>query len=450
MSFPGYDNLRYGVGEWFGQVPGHWKLATLKRVVDPFRPITYGIVQAGPNIEGGVPYIRPADMTDENGVASDDDILKTSDEIAESYSRSTIRTGDLVCSIGPSFGKVMVTPQSLDGANLTQGTARVAIHAPNDPRFFFWVLRSHSSFSQWESSVGGATFRALNLGPLAATSVLIPPIDEQHAIASFVDRETSKIDTLVSEQRRLVELLKEKRQAVISHAVTKGLDPTVPMKPSGIEWLGDVPAHWTVGKLAYASNRIGDGLHGTPEYVDRSQYHFVNGNNLNDGRIVVTEKTRCVSREEHERHRVELGDDSLLISINGTIGNLALYHGESVVLGKSSAYINCIRSKLNREFLYWYLQSTFMRLYFDYNVTGTTIYNLSLESIRKIPVPLPRLDEQLKIVRNLEARVSEFKSLLTHAELAITLLQERRTALISAAVTGKIDVREIALEGARP
>ncbi len=157
-----------------------------------------------------------------------------------------IRTGDLVCSIGPSFGKVMVTPACLNGANLTQGTARVAIHRPNDARYFFWVLRAPPSFAQWESSVGGATFRAFKPRSTRGDRGLDSSPEEQQAIASFLDVETSKIDSLVAEQRRLIELLKEKRQAVISHAVTKGLNPNVSMKPSGIQWLGDVPEHWSV------------------------------------------------------------------------------------------------------------------------------------------------------------------------------------------------------------
>ena len=225
-------------------LPIDWKKVKLSRLVQPMRPITYGIVQAGPNVEGGIPYIRPTDMTDEMGVLNENELLRTSEEIASSYSRSTVGSGDLICSIGPSFGKVMVVPGSLDGANLTQGTARIAISEEAEAKFVFWALRSPDSVHQWNAAIGGATFRALNLEPLARTILMVPPLPEQRAIAAFLDRETAKIDGLVAEQRRLIELLKEKRQSVISHAVTKGLDPTAPTKPSGIDWLGDIPAHW--------------------------------------------------------------------------------------------------------------------------------------------------------------------------------------------------------------
>lgn len=233
------------------EIPSHWCATRLKRVVDQDRPITYGIVQAGPNVADGIPYIRPADMTDEAGVKSYEDLLRTSREIAANYERSTVHGGDIVCSIGPSFGKLMIVPKELHGANLTQGTARIAISAKYSSRFFFWQLRSRESFQQWESSVGGATFRALNLGPLAETQIVVPSKEEQQQIANFLDHETAKIDTLIDKQQQLIKLLKEKRQAVISHAVTKGLNPDVPMKDSGVEWLGEVPEHWGVGRLRW-------------------------------------------------------------------------------------------------------------------------------------------------------------------------------------------------------
>jgi type I restriction enzyme S subunit len=155
MSFVRYDEYKDSGVEWLGEVPRHWIVTTLKRVVNQSRPITYGIVQGGPHVTGGTPYIRPTDMLDEFGVANEEELLRTSDQIALSYARSTLRCCDLVCSIGPSFGKVMVVPPSLEGANLTQGTARIAIASGHNPRYFFWVLRSAPSFHQWQSRSGG-------------------------------------------------------------------------------------------------------------------------------------------------------------------------------------------------------------------------------------------------------------------------------------------------------
>jgi type I restriction enzyme S subunit len=271
--------------------------------------------------------------------------------------------------------------------------------------------------------------------------VAYPPPDEQSNIATFLDRETDKIDTLISKQVAMIDLLKEKRQAVISHAVTKGLDQNVSMKPSSIEWLGDVPEHWTITKLDRQCTKIGDGLHGTPTYVDRSGIHFINGNNLVDGGIRITESTKCVSAEEMAGQKIELGDGTILISINGTIGNTALYFGELVMLGKSAGFINCSDS-VSRRFVHYFLNSSAVRCFFDTEVTGTTIFNLSLESIRNIPIVFPSILQQEEIVCYLDKSIAKIEALIAKAQQAIALQKEHRTALISAAVTGKIDVRD--------
>ncbi|WP_018148483.1 restriction endonuclease subunit S [Henriciella marina] len=207
----------------------------LKRLTDQLRPITYGIVQAGPHYEGGIPYIRPADMADETGVVDEANLKLTSPEIAASYRRSSVTKGDIVISIGPSFGKVMLVPESLEGANLTQGTARVACSAKAFPRYIFWCLRSEFCRSQWEASVGGATFRALNLGPLAETNIPSHSLEQQKVIASFLDKEISKIDLLiervggraaakVARQGSFMALLMEKRDSLINAAILGELD----------------------------------------------------------------------------------------------------------------------------------------------------------------------------------------------------------------------------------
>ena len=301
-------------------------------------------------------------------------------------------------------------------------------------------VRSFSSFCDLSSF--GSTIQHLYQNVFENFAFPIPTVQEQSAIANFLDRETAKIDALVEQQQLLIKLLKEKRQAVISRAVTKGLDPNAPMKDSGVEWLGEVPEHWGVVKLANVATAVGDGLHGTPEYVDESECYFINGNNLVDGCIEITSSTRCVSAKVASTYAVPLTDRSVLVSINGTIGNLALYRGESVTLGKSAAYINC-SDRLDRAFLLALLSSTPTKSYFKLAVTGTTISNLSLEAVRNMKLPLPPLADQMAIIQALQSAIFPLDSLIAESAKALALFQERRSALISAAVTGKIDVREL-------
>jgi type I restriction enzyme S subunit len=209
--------------EWLGEIPAGWEVAPLKRVVDPTRPVTYGIVQCGPDLPEGIPYIRPVDMTDEGGVRVDA-LQKTAPEIARAYARSTVQQNDIVVSIGPSFGKTMIVPPELSGANLTQGTARVAPSCSIVTRFLFWALRSESSRQAWDSFCSGATFRALTLEILESCVIGTPPLPEQRAIADFLDRETARIDALISKVTAAIALLKELRMALISAAVTGKID----------------------------------------------------------------------------------------------------------------------------------------------------------------------------------------------------------------------------------
>ena len=443
MSVSAYESYRDSGVVGIGPVPSHWRLSALKRAVTPKRRITYGIVQGGPDLPEGVPYIRPTDMGEESGVANLAGLMKTSLEIAESYSRSSLLAGDLVCSIGPSFGKVMVVPASLAGANLTQGTARVAVNAEYVSKFVFWVLRSEPSHYQWECSIGGATFRALNLEPLSETQFCAPPLAEQTAIAAFLDRETAKIDALVEEQRRLVELLKEKRQAVISHAVTKGLDSTVPMKDSGVEWLGEVPAHWDVTAIKRLCLLITDGAHISPETED-GVYSFVSTKDLLadgidfDGCL----RTSASSYEYLVKAGCRPAVHDVLFSKDGTIGRTVVVRDDrEFVVASSLIIIRPDGNQLDASYLDFLCQSDCVQHQVESFVKGAGLPRLSIQNLLRVLGVFPPLAEQSAIARSLLAVTGNFRELITEAERSITLLQERRAALISAAVTGKIDVR---------
>lgn len=443
MSFPKYPEYKDSGVEWFGDVPCDWRVQRLKQVVNPSRPITYGIVQAGENVPNGIPYIRPADMADESGVKTEDALLRTSQEIASAYRRSSISAGDIVCSIGPSFGKLMMVPLSLEGANLTQGTARVAVANEHVPRFIFWVLRSVESYQQWESSVGGATFRALNLGPLAETFLCVPSWAEQTQIAHFLDHETARIDALIEEQQRLIELLKEKRQAVISHAVTKGLDPTVSMKDSGVEWLGEVPAHWRVCKLSFRySVELGKMLD-EKRNTGANPVPYLRNQDVQWGTVNIDELPLMdIEPAEYGRYTVRLGD--LLVCEGGDVGRAAIWRHIDRTIGYQKALHRLRPESLKHdtaEFFFYTLMAAKSLGVFEESDTKATISHLPAEKFRQYRFAFPPLEEQQNIAAVMGEILERSNETISYAERTITLLQERRSALISAAVTGKIDVR---------
>jgi len=438
MSFPRYPKYKDSGVDWLGEVPEHWSVLPLKRIVA--NPITDGPHETPQFVGDGVPFVSAEAVSSGRIDFSKIRACISLEDNARYSQKYSPKLHDIyMVKSGATTGITAIVEDRTD-FNIWSPLAAIRCGEKAVPHFVLNFMRSRNFLEAITLNWSFGTQQNIGMGVIENLRCTIPPKREQFEIAAFLIQETAKIDALVAEQRRLMELLKEKRQAVISHAVTKGLNPAAPMKPSGSEWLGNVPAHWRIAKLSQLTNRIGDGLHGTPEYVDESEFRFVNGNNLNDGRVVFTDTTRCVSEIEYNRHRVGLDETTLLLSINGTVGNLALFQGEMIMLGKSAAYVNC-NEFLRRDHLYWYLQSTPIRCYFDLAVTGTTISNLSLEAIRQLTVALPPSEEQSLIVAYLQAQAGRYGELVAESQRAIDLLQERRTALISAAVTGQIDVR---------
>ncbi|UGT93028.1 restriction endonuclease subunit S [Mycobacterium ostraviense] len=197
----------------------------LRRLVDPERPMTYGILQCGDHIEDGVPYIGPSDMPGEGQSPPLGSLRRTSADIASAYRRSVLMGGDIVVSIGPAYGKIAIVDADLTGANLTQDTVRVAaLPSIVGSRYLVWVLLSRKTAQFWDLEIMGATFRRLNLGTLARTPIPLPPLAEQRRIAAYLDEQTANIDTLIAETERFIELARERRSALITAAVTGQID----------------------------------------------------------------------------------------------------------------------------------------------------------------------------------------------------------------------------------
>jgi type I restriction enzyme S subunit len=428
VSVPAYPEYKDSGVPWLGDVPRHWDKRPLFALVchlddsnigmkeNNLLSLSYGQIKRK-NIEDN-DGLLPASFETYQIVERDDIIWRLTD--LQNDQRS-LRTG-IVRERG------IITSAYL-------ATRPLAI----SPAFLSYLLRGYD-LTKVFYSMGGGLRQSMKYADVKWLPIMVPTTEEQATIVTFLDQETAKIDGLVAEQRRLIALLKEKRQAVISHAVTKGLNPNAPLKDSGNEWLGQIPSHWEVRKLRDLTTRIGDGLHGTPEYNDYGEYHFINGNNLSNGKIEITDTTRSVSVHTANSNQVDIGENTVLMSINGTIGNLALYRDEKVILGKSAAYINC-NENLDRRFLFFSLQADPAKEFFRSTLANTTIHNLSLEAIRSLRSGIPPLPEQSEIAGALDEELAAFDGTIGMSELVVSLLQERRAALISSAVTGKIDVR---------
>jgi len=315
----------------------------------------------------------------------------------------------------------------------------------SDQRFVQYLLYSQELKSFVCSQVESATKSHQRIHPsvISKLKLALPTEDERAAIANFLDHETAKIDALIEKQQQLIKLLKEKRQAVISHAVTKGLNPTAPMRDSGVEWLGEVPEHWEVKKLKHVvSEPLMYGANEAALDINHDNPRFVRITDVKGDGSLKDDTFRSLSEELAEPYLLSEAD-ILLARTGGTVGKSFLY-SESWGRCCFAGYLikaSLDQSKVRAEWLYQYTKTQYYWEWIASSQIQATLPNVSADKYNGFLMAVPPDQEQNEILNKLRIDVDRFNELVSKAESAIGLMQERRTALISAAVTGKIDVR---------
>jgi type I restriction enzyme S subunit len=316
-------------------------------------------------------------------------------------------------------------------------------------RFFYYYFQSLFSKVALD---GGAksTVDSLRRPMLADFPICVPPSSEQKLIVEYLDRETAQIDDLIGKQERLIELLAEKRQAIISHAVTKGLDPTARAKPSGIPWLGDIPAHWTASQLGtWLVHKIEGGYSPTASgiFPEEEDWGVLSLGAVGRG-VFLPGNVKSLDPSADIPTSLEIRDGDLLL----TRSNVRERVGFAAVVERSRpqtifpdlVYRLAVNSSMDKQYLACFLSSTPARAQIESSARGSsgTMPKISHDQIRAWRIPLPPLSEQQELVAFVRSKCARIDRVSLDASNAIGLLQERRSALISAAVTGKIDVRE--------
>jgi type I restriction enzyme S subunit len=432
MSFPRYEEYKDSGHPWIGSVPSHWAIERFRKY---FHESPEKIVDQVVGVMLSVSGYRGIEIKE-----YDDENRRRTDEELVNY--RIVRPGQLVVnSMWLNAGGLGV---SVFEGHVSPAYRSYWIDNELSKWFVHHLLRSSRYVDGYTSMVQGIRPNSLQLSreDLMNLPVLIPPKDEQQAIASFLDRETSKIDALVSEQRRLVELLKEKRQAVISHAVTKGLDPTVPMKPSGIPWLGDVPAHWEVKPLKYLADIKTGYAFNSEAFVTEGVPVIRIGDIGTDGAVDFSEAKYLPVNKLGEHEDAMVRQNDIVMAMTGaTIGKAATYTLAGPALLNQRVCVFRTFDSSSQRFLWHMLQTYYYTEYLAVTAFGGAQPNISDRELVGCPFPIPPLSEQVRIAEFLDREVQLFSQLQAQANRAIALLQERRTALISAAVIGKIDVR---------
>jgi type I restriction enzyme S subunit len=424
MSFPRYPKYKDSGVEWLGQVPEHWEAIRYKNVFAEKFVEAGGSLPLG-SISFGRVVFKTDDFFNEATKATYQEVLAGEfliNPINLNYDLKSLRT-------------------ALSEINTCVSPAYIVLKAKESPHKNFLKHQLHAFDLFHMKTLGAGVRQTITFGDIGDCRTYLPPLPEQTRIAEFLDRETGKIDALVAEQQRLMALLKEKRQAVISQAVTKGLNPNAPMKPSGIEWLGDVPAHWVTPSLnSRYSCELGKmldesritGAHLVPYLRNTDvQWDAINYQELHE---------MDIQESEYPRYTIQTGD--LLVCEGGEVGRAAMVRELSGIFGFQKA-LHRLRPRSNSEhtrFLYYTFVWAAATGVFSAGGTAT-IAHLTGEQLRRYRFPKPPYNEQTVIAEFLDAEIVKFNTLTAEAQRAIDLLQERRTALISAAVTGQIDVR---------
>ncbi len=428
--FPRYPAYKDSGVEWMGEVPAHWNVAP----VGMYYEIRNGFPFSADNFSPeGAPEHRLIRIRD---ILGNDSPLYTDESCPV---QCIVENGDILIGMDGDFN---IASWAEGKAKLNQRVCAIRGSSFSWDRFFFYGIGAPLKI------INDLTF-ATTVKHLASSQVLktrfpIPPETEVDNIARFLEHETARIDALIEEQQRLIELLKEKRQAVISHAVTKGLDPTVPMKDSGVEWLGEVPEHWEITQIKRRCDLITDGAHISPE-TENGVYCFVSTRDVSDEGIDFEGclRTSADSYEYLVRTgcQPEVGD--VLFSKDGTIGRTIVVGEGSpeFVVASSLIIIRPSREELLPSYLDFLCQSWVVSQQVDGFVKGAGLPRLSIQNLTKVVGVFPPLEEQVLIADFLQMQSVTARQLTSEALRTMELLKERRSALISAAVTGKIDVR---------
>lgn len=420
--------------EWLGDVPEHWQqkpiwslFKRIKRTNFPTERLLsvyrdYGVI--------------PKDSRDDNHNRASEDLTPY----------------QLVCANDLVINKMKAWQGSIAISEL-RGIVSPAYYiyqpkAEYHSKYIHFLIRSAYYIQSYKNYSKGIRVNQWDLESEAFTHIdlLLPSLDEQQKIVAFLDTETTRIDNLIAKQEKLIELLEEQRKSIISHAVTKGLNPNAPMKDSGVEWLGEVPEHWmTPSSKHLLEIPITDGPHETPNFVDDG-VPFISAEAISKGKIDFDKKRGYITPELNAIYSKKYSpkiEDIYMVKSGATTGKVAMVETtEEFNIWSPLAVFRCNKNKVLPKFLLAVFNSSHFYDALVLNWSYGTQQNIGMGVLSNIEIPCPPLKEQAEIIQHLDAQNTKFDKLISTQSQLIEKLKEYRSSIISHAVTGKIDVRE--------
>lgn len=427
--------------EWIGSVPEHWKLKKVKHTTyvkgrigwnglrsDEFLEMSDSIVVTGTDFNNGL--INWKTCYQINQARYDEDLF------------IQLKENDLLITKDGTIGKVALVIGMPKICTLNSGVfVTRPITGDYISKYMYWLLISDVFTSFFNYNKSGSTIQHLYQNVFDEFKFPCPPIIEQTTIANYLDHKTSQLDTLIRKKEKLIELLREERTAIINQAVTKGLNPDVPMRDSGIEWLGEIPEKWEIWKLSHAFEKVGSGTtpeSGNPKYHENGIYNWLNTGDLNNGYLdSVSKKVTEQALKDYSALKLFPTRTVVIAMYGATIGKTSIVNCE-VTVNQACCVFYGSSTILNEFLFYWFIAKK------DHIVNlskGGGQPNISQDILKGIKIPCPEKEEQLEIVRFIENESKRVTTIISKIEQEIELLKEYKTALISEVVTGKLDVR---------
>ena len=405
------------------ELPKDWKLVKLG---DVCKTTTGGTPSRAKSkyYGGSIPWVKSGELNHNVITDTEEKITKSA---LENSNAKIFPAGTLLIALyGATIGKLAFL-----GIDATTNQAVCAIYKSDavESKYLFNFLHYKKQFLV-KQSFGGAQPN-ISQTILRNLDLPLPPLPEQHCIVEKLEELFSELEKGKEQLHAALDQLKVYRQAVLKYAF-EGKLTNKNVKDS------ELPKGWKWKQLRDITSVLGDGLHGTPEYLDNGDYYFINGNNLSEGKIVLKDNTKRVSSAEYEKHKKNLNESTILVSINGTLGNTAFYNNEKVILGKSACYFN-VSDHIDKHYVRYILSSYRFLNFADETATGSTIKNVSLKSMREFEIPLPpTLEEQHRIVEEIESRLSVADKLEETITASLQQSETLRQSILKKAFEGKL------------
>jgi type I restriction enzyme S subunit len=439
-----YEKYKDSGVEWIGEIPNGWDMNRIGNLTDAITG--YAFKSDSFSFESGIKLVRGDNVTE--GALRWGEKARYWSEIFPELERFLLQESDIVVGMdGSKVGKnfAMVSKDDLP-LLLVQRVTRLRAGNRSLMRFIYYNISTAEFRYYINISKTDPAIPHITLKNILHYKVCVPPHEEQSQIAAYLDHKTAQLDDLIRKKERLIELLKEERTALINQAVTKGLDPSVPMKDSGIEWLGEIPAHWGFPKMKFVTEFILDGTHGTHPRVPEG-YRLLSVRNIIKGEFVFRDDDSKVSGDEYDsissKFKIEKNDIQLAI-VGATLGKVAIVKAmdEAFVTQRSLATIRANTSICIPEFLHLFMRSEAFQSYLWLKAGFSAQPGVYLGTLQNSTVPLPDIVEQKELVEIIASNDRKIGLTIATILKEIALLKEYKTALISEVVTGKIDVRD--------